>query len=315
MAGYRLTGPEPWNVAWIASAHSRHLPAGCGVWQHLRMEAERTSKSASFLAGQAIHTEWESDYLNPQLDAFYDAVFRRIVAALGARSGQHVLDAGCGYGFHLLRLADHGLRVTGIDFSETALENARKNLERFQLQDRVELRQGNLLELPFEDASFDHVNCWGVLMHIPELEKALSELSRVLKPGGRIAIGENNARSLHVVAWERLLRGVKKTLGRPVHPWNWTPRGLEEWREQEGGGLMVRKMDPKFVEEFLQTRGLRLVDRFAGQFTEAYTSVPARPAKRLFYRLNQAYFRWDGPADLALGNVYVFEKENLNPTA
>lgn len=272
------------------------------------MQQERSEKSESFLAEQPIHSEWESDYLNADLNQFYDQAFARIVAALEAKPDQEVLDAGCGYAFHLVRLARHGLRVTGVDFSETALEQARANVERHGFSEQVHLTQGNLLELPFEDGRFDHVSCWGVLMHIPELEQALSELVRVLKPGGRIAIGENNASSLHVHGWERLLRGVKKVLGRKVHPWRWNERGLEEWRDENTGGLMVRKMAPEFVTGFMDGKGLKLVDRFAAQLTEAYTSVPTQAAKKMVYLLNQAYFSAKLPPGPALGNVYIFEK-------
>ena len=272
------------------------------------MQPDRSSKSASFLSEQEIHTEWENDYLSPELEPFYETTFDRIVKGLGAQPDQHALDAGCGYCFHLARLARRGLKVTGVDFSETALQHGRANLTQAGLIDKVELRQANLLELPFDDGRFDHVVCWGVLMHIPELEKALSELVRVLKPGGRLAIGENNSRSIHVQAWERLLRGVKKAIGRQTFPWSWTERGLEEWREQDGGGLMVRKVSPEFMTRFMNERGLQLVDRFAGQFTEAYTTMPVRPAKQALYHLNRLYADYGGPADLALGNVFIFEK-------
>jgi len=273
------------------------------------MATERTDKSASFLGStEAIHGAWESDYLNPDLDQFYEAAFDRIVRALDPKPGDRVLDAGCGYGFHAVRLARRGLRVTGVDFSDVALGRARETVARFGLENFIHLEQGSLLALPFPDGTFDHVSCWGVLMHIPDLETALEELARVLRPGGRMAIGENNGRSLHVQVWERILRTAKRALGRRVPPWDWTPRGLEEWREEDGGGLMVRKLDPGFLASFLEGRGLRLVDRFSGQLTEAYTSLPLRPAKRAVYRLNRTYFDRHGPPDLALGNVFVFEK-------
>jgi len=212
------------------------------------MATERTDKSASFLGStEAIHGAWESDYLNPDLDQFYEAAFDRIVRALDPKPGDRVLDAGCGYGFHAVRLARRGLRVTGVDFSDVALGRARETVARFGLENFIHLEQGSLLALPFPDGTFDHVSCWGVLMHIPDLETALEELARVLRPGGRMAIGENNGRSLHVQVWERILRTAKRALGRRVPPWDWTPRGLEEWREEDGGGLMVRKLDPGFL--------------------------------------------------------------------
>jgi ubiquinone/menaquinone biosynthesis C-methylase UbiE len=263
----------------------------------------QTQLSATFLAAPDIHQEWESDYLNRDLDRFYDSAFARLIAGLGASPGDRILDAGCGYCFHAGRLARSGLRVTGVDFSPSALAEARRNLARQGLS--IELVQGNLLALPFPAESFPYVNCWGVLMHIPELEKALEELARVLQPGGRLSITENNRRSLHVMVWERALRGVKRLLGRKLPRRDAKPQGIEEWRDE---GLMIRKLDIDWLVDFYAKRGLKLVDRFAGQFTELYTSVPGRPLKRLVYRFNEYWFNRRGSPALAVGNCLIFEK-------
>jgi ubiquinone/menaquinone biosynthesis C-methylase UbiE len=143
-------------------------------------------------------------------------------------------------------------------------------------------------------------------MHVPDLETALGELGRVLRPGGRLAIMENNARSLHVRGWDRLVRVGKRVLGRRLHELHDTERGLEEWRDE---GLMVRRTDMRWLVDFYRERGLRLRRRFAGQFTELYTNLPGPTLRRAVYRFNEAYAKLGGPAGLALGNVLVFEKE------
>src|SRR5262249_10445904 len=145
---------------------------------------DKSLQSEKLLSQAGIHTQWQSDYLNPDLDRFYDLAFADMTIALGARSGHKVLDAGCGYAYHTLRVARCGASITAVDFSKVALEVARHTIETARIGHQVELKQADLTSLPFADNSFDFVISWGVLMHIPELESALTELARVLKPEG-----------------------------------------------------------------------------------------------------------------------------------
>ncbi len=279
----------------------------------VRVGDGRSAQAEQFLARKAIHDAWRSDYLNPSLEPFYDLAFQRVREALGAGPGTRLLDAGCGSCMHAARFARAGISVVGVDFSAAALDDARAQLRTAGLEQRVELRQADLRALPFADGEFRAISCWGVLMHVPDLEAALDELARVLAPHGRLAIMENNARSLHVRWVEPTLRVAKRMLGRSVAQVARNERGVEEWRATPGaaqgeGGLMVRKLDPRWLEQAMAQRGLRLVQRFAGQFTELYTSLPARPLKRAVFRFNHAWLARGRSPALAMGNVFVFEK-------
>jgi ubiquinone/menaquinone biosynthesis C-methylase UbiE len=267
-----------------------------------------TSQSQAYLAEKAIHHEWESEFLNADLDRFYDLAFDRLVHALRVERGASVLDAGCGYGFHAIRMARSGLNVTGVDFSDAALSAARANVERAGVHDRVTLFRADLLHLPFPDRSFPYVNCWGVLMHIPEVEAALLELARVLSPAGRIALMENDMRSLHVRFWEPLVRTTKQLLGRRTGRRSHSERGIEEWLEAETGGLMVRKTDLDWLIDFYAHAGLKLIARFPSQFTELYLQLPLRSLKRAVYAFNERRLRQGGHYQGSLGQVLVFEK-------
>jgi SAM-dependent methyltransferase len=267
---------------------------------------DRTAESQRFLAEQPIHSDWETDYLNSDLDPFYDAAFERIVRSLKAKPGETILDAGCGYCFHAARLALAGLKVTGVDLSPAALANARRLLQEQGLS--VDLRTGDLLALPFADASFDYVSCWGVLMHVPELERALSELARVLRPGGRLCLMENNDKSVHVRFLEPLIRASKRMLRRPVPRRDRNERGIEEWRTE---GLLVRKLNIDWAVAFLARHQLEMVDRFPGQFTEIYTSLPSRSVRQTIHSLNRWWLQANSSSRMALGNILIFEKASL----
>jgi ubiquinone/menaquinone biosynthesis C-methylase UbiE len=269
---------------------------------------DQPRQSEQFLQRAEIHGQWESDYLNPDMDRFYDLAFDDIVRRLQVRPTDRILDAGCGYCYHTVRLARCGAQITAVDFSEAALAVGRRTIADAGFENRVSLQKADLTRLEFEDATFNYVISWGVIMHIPQMEAALSELVRVLKPGGTLVLCENNMHSLDVAIRERAIRAVKKLIGRPLSDLKRTPRGLEEWNRADSGGLMVRKTDMRFLERFLAQQGAQQRVRTAGQFTEAYTNMPSRALKRLIYGLNGIYFKWVRLPQLAIGNIVYFDK-------
>ena len=269
---------------------------------------DRTAASQVRLKQADIHEQWENDYLNPKMDRFYALAFDRIVSELGDPQGKRVLDVGCGYCYHTRRLAERGLTITAVDFSEVALSHARDNLANAGISDQVTLQQADATNLPFDDASFDHVMMWGVLMHVPEAKKALSELSRVLKPGGKLVLSETNAKSLEVMFVEPAVEFMRRLLGRDARRRNRTDLGIEEWQGSRSGGLLVRKTDMRALEAFCETIHLRLTKRIAGEFTQIYTRLPGKALKNLVYAWNRAYFRHGSPGP-ALGNILFFEKK------
>lgn len=96
-------------------------------------------------------------------------------------SSGRLLEIGCGVGVDSIRLARCGFQVTAIDLTESALTVARRFAELRGVA--IEFRLGNAEALEFEDASFDAAYSFGVLHHTPDIERAVSELRRVLKPG------------------------------------------------------------------------------------------------------------------------------------
>jgi SAM-dependent methyltransferase len=112
-------------------------------------------------------------------------------AYLDVHPGQTVLDAGCGLGDVaglIARLVGPSGRVVGVDFSETMVREARRRSEGTNLP--VEFHQGDAMGLDFADDTFDRARVEQVLQHIPRPEKAIAELYRVTRPGGRIAVLE-----------------------------------------------------------------------------------------------------------------------------
>jgi demethylmenaquinone methyltransferase/2-methoxy-6-polyprenyl-1,4-benzoquinol methylase len=125
------------------------------------------------------------DAMNRVMTMGLDLRWRRLAASSVVRPGDRVLDAACGTGD--FALADHragALRVTGLDFSPRMLERARRKAP------EVEFVEGDMLALPFADESFDAATVGFGVRNVADLDLALRELRRVLRPGGRLAILE-----------------------------------------------------------------------------------------------------------------------------
>lgn len=111
-------------------------------------------------------------------------------------SGKDVLECGCGTGLILDRVARFARRAAGIDLSPGMLELARGR--------GLDVREGSVTALPFDDASFDVTCSFKVLAHVPDIGKALAEMARVTRPGGVVLAEFYNPWSL---------RGLAKRLG------------------------------------------------------------------------------------------------------
>ena len=175
---------------------------------------------------------------------FYDAVFawvmrpgRVATAALLNQTGGRVLDVGVGTGLELPMFASN-VMVTGIDLCEPMLEIARKRIATHKLDNVEGLLVMDAMDLKFPDASFDAVIGPYVLTVVPEPERTLDEMARVVKPGGEIILSNHiGAESGPVAVFESWLGKRSASLGwRPQFPWSI----VADW--------LARRPDMEFIE-------------------------------------------------------------------
>ena len=185
---------------------------------------------------------------------------------LGVEPQMQVLDLGCGLGGAARHLArEYGCRVVGLDLSADYCRAAAGFTERLGLQGQVSFRQGNALDIPFPDASFDLVWTQHASMNIADKAKLYGEILRVLRPGGRLALYD-------------VLAGPGGAVHFPV-PWARNPaisfllssRQLSEtlaeagfetlvWRDvTESGRAWFRRMQEKIAKDGPPSLGLQLL--------------------------------------------------------
>ena len=207
-----------------------------------------------------------------KLEAAYrtrDVIRRRglVREALAAREGERVLDVGCGLGFYLTEIAEEvgpTGSVAGVDRSEQMLAYAEQKTAGLP---NVTLSVGEATALPFGDEDFDAALSVQVLEYVDELDTALAELRRVLRPGGRVVLWDVDWSAL---AWhsedpDRMrsaLEAWDEHLAHPALPRVLAPRlraaGFEAV-DASGHAFVSTSLDPEaycslvfpLVEEFI----------------------------------------------------------------
>lgn len=152
-------------------------------------------------------------------------------ARFAQAAGKDVLEVGCGNGVDGLMFARHGARYTGIDLTAEAVNATQRHFATEGMQGRF--RQENCERLGFPDESFDVVYSFGVLHHTPRPAQAISEVHRVLKPGGvaRVMLYHRHSFNYHVriLGWMRT-RAMLHALAR-------AGRWERDRRDMQAGGL------------------------------------------------------------------------------
>jgi ubiquinone/menaquinone biosynthesis C-methylase UbiE len=119
------------------------------------------------------------------------AIKRRMADLLGPRAGQHLLEVGCGMGHEVRRLAGRvapGGSVLGIDLNHAMIGEARRRTA--DLGGAVRCQVGDVQQLELGDDVVDGARAERVLMYVPDQQRAVSELARVVRPGGRVVAFE-----------------------------------------------------------------------------------------------------------------------------
>lgn len=246
---------------------------------------------------------WDEDYYHPIAERQYDRAIADLLSEMGAKPGDAVLDAGCGPGVHSIRVAQYGCDVTAIDFSKTMLQEAWLRARAAGVGDRIKFGLDDLTCLSLPDNSFQYVFSWGVLVHIPNVEKALVHLARVTAPNGFLAVQISNR-----TAADHLIETLFRFLLR---------KPLKKQKLQFGEGikygltgeeLWVWHFDTEAVTRAICELGFRRVNRFCGEYTEIHRRVP-EPFRSFLLWLNRFAYLIRAPARFSCTQVLIFQKQ------
>lgn len=200
----------------------------------------------------AIYARWRATLLGQLTErAEIEAVFD----LAGPLAGRRVLDVGAGDGTYGLEAAARGATVTALDVDPAMLDAARARAARRGVA--LELQTGRAEALPFGDAEFDIVLAVTMLCFVPDAQTAIGEMARVLRPGGRLVLGELNRRS--VWATQRRLRGwLGSESWRRAH--FWTRHELERLARVAGLGVVGAHAAVFFPPSGLAARAMAPLD-------------------------------------------------------
>lgn len=202
-----------------------------------------------------------------------ETLIKKLGTMLELKSDSHLLDVACGMGGQDVVLATNFPvgKITAFDLMYEHLNHARKRLEKANLLDKVELKQGTATDLPFEKETFSHVLCVEGIVHFDTREKFFKECHRVLKPGGRVVFADYVAKKEPSNALETfILRLVTKVWNIPFENAD-TPERYKTKLEKNGFKDVVvhcvgENVIPGYCEEQNREECIQELVRIRGWF-------------------------------------------------
>ena len=204
--------------------------------------------------------------------------------------GKRVLEIGCGMGCMASNWASHGAQVTAIDLNPVAVAQTTQRFQAFGLEG--DIREVDAESLPFPDGQFDFVYSWGVIHHTPGIRKAIQDIYRVLRPGGRVGLMLYNRESIlyryFVQYQEGLVNMERRFLDELALASRYGDGGREEgnphtWPVTKDE--VLRDLIPMFVRPEIQTLGTDVPEALNTWFPRLGQRLPLSWRKALARRL------------------------------
>ncbi|GGG57644.1 demethylmenaquinone methyltransferase [Paenibacillus radicis (ex Gao et al. 2016)] len=214
---------------------------------------------------QHVHAVFESiapkyDLMNDLLSMRRHKAWRKFtMKKMNVQPGQTALDLCCGtcdWTIALAKASGSG-QITGLDFSQNMLDVGAAKIKEENLERQIKLVQGNAMELPFEDNSFDYVTIGFGLRNVPNYLQVLKEMERVVKPGGQVVClelskpGWQPFKAVYYLYFQQILPLLGKLVAKRFKEYKWLPDSLKQF------------LDLKQLSELFQKAGLHNVKAYA----------------------------------------------------
>lgn len=206
------------------------------------------------------------DLMNSVLSFNRHKSWRRFaMEQMDVKPGAECLDVATGTGdwaIALARASGQDGRVVGLDFCQDMLQVAREKLDRSGLSPRVRLLCGDAMAIPFPDDEFDFATIGFGLRNMPDINRVLSEMSRVVKPGGAVVCLELSKpewkpfRALYYFYFYKILPMVGRLAVREGDPYEWLPRSLVTFPDRRQLARIFSDIGLERVRHFPLTGGI-----------------------------------------------------------
>ncbi|OFW08893.1 MAG: bifunctional demethylmenaquinone methyltransferase/2-methoxy-6-polyprenyl-1,4-benzoquinol methylase [Acidobacteria bacterium RIFCSPLOWO2_12_FULL_59_11] len=205
------------------------------------------------------------DFLNRLLSAGRDRAWRRAaVAATALPQGGRLLDVCTGTADMALEAARQfpTARIVGVDFSRPMITLGATKVERARLADRIQLQVAPAEALPFPDVSFDAVTVAFGLRNVPDRQRGLREMCRVLRPGGRAIVLEFTTppgrlfRGAYLWYFHRVLPWIGRLVSGHPSAYSYLPASVTDFPSPEGLSAWMRDAGFSEVSYRLLTGGI-----------------------------------------------------------
>ncbi|MEC0243334.1 demethylmenaquinone methyltransferase [Paenibacillus dokdonensis] len=231
-----------------------------------------TSEPKAHTEEQYDHVQSVFESIAPKYDIMNDILsFRRHKAwrkfamkKMAMKPGDTAVDLCCGTCDWTLSMADasgNG-KMVGLDFSPNMLKVGESKVRAKHLEDQITLVQGNAMELPFEDNRFDYATIGFGLRNVPDLEKVLQEMRRVVKPGGMVVCLELSKptwqpfKGIYYFYFQKILPNMGKLFAKRYEQYKWLPDSLALFPGREELASIFRDVGLQHVEAFPLTGGI-----------------------------------------------------------
>src|SRR5690606_3336236 len=219
---------------------------------------------------QFVHRVFESiakdyDRMNTILSFGRHKGWRRFtMERMEVRPGDTAIDVCCGTCDRTIALAElSGTgEIVGLDFSDKMLQVGREKVDKRGLGDNIRLVRGNAMELPFPDNTFDHATIGFALRNVPDIRQVLSEMRRVVKPGGQVVSLELSKptwtpfRTVYYFYFEKVLPLLGKIIADKYEQYQWLPESLSNFPDYNELADVFRECGLTNIQVYPLTGGI-----------------------------------------------------------
>lgn len=219
---------------------------------------------------QFVHEVFES--IAPKYDVMNDILsFRRhkywrrfTMDKMNVKPGSSAIDLCCGTCDWTISLANASGTgtIVGLDFSSNMLEYGKRKVSALGLDGRISLVQGNAMNLPFEDDTFDYATIGFALRNVPDIAKVLSEMQRVVKPGGLVVSLELSKptwqpfKSIYYFYFQKVLPFLGKLIAKRYDQYKWLPESLVQFPDHRQLAQLFKDTGLQDVAAYPLTGGI-----------------------------------------------------------